>query len=70
MPGRARVAGAVPVGVLVDVDGRIIAAGAIGGHPLLRHSAENAVCASSVDPVSLSGVPVQVTGIITYQFLP
>ncbi len=65
-----RVAGAVPVGVLVDIDGKVIAAAAVGGHPQLRYSAVKAACASSIEPVSLSGVPVQVNGILTYQFLP
>jgi hypothetical protein len=65
-----RAAGAVPVNVVVDTDGNVIAAGAVGGHPLLRNSAEIAACASSIEPVVLSDVPVQVTGIITYHFVP
>jgi len=65
-----RASGAVPVGVLVDIDGKIIAAGAVGGHPQLRYSAARAACASSIEPVSLNGEPVQVNGIITYNFVP
>ncbi|MBC7898844.1 MAG: energy transducer TonB [Saprospiraceae bacterium] len=65
-----RASGAVPVGVLVDVDGKVIAAAAVGGHPQLMYSAAKAACASSIEPVSLSGVPVQVNGIITYNFVP
>lgn len=66
----ARAGGPVPVGVLVGTDGKIIAAGAIGGHPLLRDAAARAACSSSIEPVSLKGVLVQVTGIISYDFRP
>ncbi|MGH9819368.1 MAG: energy transducer TonB [Pyrinomonadaceae bacterium] len=65
-----RASGAVPVEVLVDFDGKVIAAAAIGGHPQLLHSAAVAACASSIEPVILDGRPVQVNGIITYYFVP
>ena len=65
-----RASGWVPVSVLVDTDGKIIAASAIGGHPLLRDAAVYAACSSSIEPVALKGVPVQVTGVISYQFMP
>jgi len=63
-----RVTGAVPVSVLTDVNGKIIAAGAIGGHSLLQEPAVEAACSSSIEPVQLSGVPVQVSGIIIFNF--
>ncbi len=65
-----RVTGAVPVSVLVDTDGRVLAASVLGGHPLLQESAIEAACRSSIDPVVLSGVPIQVTGVLTYVFAP
>ena len=65
-----RLSGAVPVSVLVDVDGKVIAASALGGHRMLQDSAIDAACRSSIEPVQLSGVPVQVTGVITFTFLP
>lgn len=65
-----RVSGAVPVSVLVDIDGRIIAASALGGHPLLQQSAVEAACRSSIERVQLSGTPVQDTGVLTYNFVP
>ena len=65
-----RAAGSVPVSVLVDTDGKIIAAGAMGGHPLLRDAAVRAACGSSIEPVALKGVLVQVTGIINFNFSP
>lgn len=65
-----RLSGAVPVDVLVDTDGKVIAAAALGGHAYLQHNAVVAACRSSMEPVSLSGVPVQVSGVITFSFLP
>lgn len=65
-----RTAGAVPVSVLADTDGKIIAAAAIGGHPYLRHDAAVAACKSAIEPVVLNGTPVQVRGVITYVFAP
>ena len=64
-----RLSGAVPVSVLVDVDGRVIAASALGGHKILQGPAVDAACRSSIEPVQLSGQPVQVTGVITFNFL-
>ena len=65
----SRLSGAVPVSVLVDVDGRVIAASALGGHRLLQESAVDAACRSSIEPVQLSGQPVQVSGVITFNFV-
>ncbi len=62
------ISGVVPVSVLTDTNGKIVAAAAIGGHPQLRHSAATAACKSSIEPVILSGVPVEVTGVINYTF--
>jgi TonB family protein len=65
-----RFAGPVPVSVLVDVDGKVIAASALGGHRVLQDSAVDAACRSSIEPVQLSGVSVQVSGVITFVFVP
>lgn len=65
-----RLAGPVPVSVLVDVDGKVIAASALGGHRFLQDSAMDAACRSSIEPVQLSGVPVQVSGVIAFMFVP
>ncbi len=65
-----RLAGPVPVSVLVDVNGKVIAASALGGHRMLQDSAISAACRSSIDPVQLSCVPVQVSGVITFVFSP
>jgi TonB family protein len=65
-----RAAGAVNVQVTIDEQGNIISASAISGHPLLRQSAEKAAFASKFAPTTLEGQPVQVTGIIVYNFVP
>lgn len=65
-----RISGSVPVDVLVDTDGKIIAAAAVGGHIYLQYPAVVAACNSSIDPVLLRGVPIQVNGVITFHFLP
>src|SRR5436190_11155732 len=59
-----RISGSVPVDVLVDTDGKIIAAAAIGGHIYLQHPAVVAACSSSIEPMSLRGAPIQVNGVI------
>lgn len=65
-----RLAGPVSVSVCVDVDGKVIAASALGGDRGLQDSAVDAACRSSIEPVQLSGVPVQVSGVITFVFVP
>ena len=65
----SRLSGAIPVSVLIDVDGRVIAASAIGGHKVLQEPSVEAACKSSIEPVQLSGQPVQVSGVITFTFV-
>ena len=65
-----RISGPVPVSVLTDVNGKIKAAAALGGHRDLRRHAMVAACKSAIEPVLLSGQPVEVTGVISYQFVP
>lgn len=65
-----RATGAVPVQVLIDTDGTVFSAEAKGGHPLLQSAARNAACKSKFMPTLLSGQPVRVSGIITYNFVP
>jgi TonB family protein len=64
----SRLSGAVPISVLTDVDGKVIAAHPLGGHPVLQEPALAAACKSSFEPVQISGVPVQVAGVITFTF--
>jgi TonB family protein len=71
-PAGARNAGAsgvVVVQVLIDERGRVIAACAVAGHPLLRDSAVAAARGALFTPTKLSGKPVRVTGVVTYNFV-
>ena len=60
--------GRVTVQITVDEDGNVISARAVDGHPLLRPAAVEAAWKARFDPTKLSGVPVKVTGIISYNF--
>ena len=65
-----RASGAVAVQITFDEKGSVISAAAISGHPLLRAAAEKAARACKFAPVLLEGVPVKVTGVIVYNFVP
>lgn len=64
----AHASGQVNVQVLVDENGNVVSANAISGHPLLRAAAVAAAHQAKFSPTKLSGQPVKVTGIITYNF--
>jgi TonB family protein len=71
-PQEARDAGAqgtVTVKIVVDEDGGVISAEAIQGHQLLREAAVNAAKQARFSPTLLSGQPVKVTGLVTYNFV-
>lgn len=63
-----RAQGEVRVAVTIDESGRVVAANAVGGNPLLTAAAVNAARASKFTPTLLSNHPVRVTGIIIYNF--
>jgi len=42
----------------------------VSGHPLLRGAAEQAARGARFSPTLLSGQPVKVSGVITYNFVP
>jgi protein TonB len=65
-----RASGAVQVQVLIDEEGRVVSASAAGGHPLLQAAAVAAARQARFSPTMLSGQPVKVSGIITYNFVP
>lgn len=70
-PAEARAAGAsgaVVVQVTIDEDGSVINAKAVSGHPLLQQVSVNAAMGARFSPTRLMGEPVQVTGVITYNF--
>lgn len=65
-----RAQGKVDVQVTIDESGRVISARAASGHPLLREAAETAARRARFSPTTLSQVPVKVTGVIVYNFVP
>ena len=65
----AHAQGVVVVQVLIDYDGRVIAAAVISGHPLLQAASVQAARKSVFEPTKLDGQPVKVTGILQYTFV-
>jgi len=65
-----RASGAVSVQVLISESGSVISASAVSGHPLLRSAAVAAARGAKFSPTQLSGQPVKVSGVITYNFVP
>lgn len=63
------VMGTVVVKIVVDESGKVIKADAVCGHPLLAKAAIDAARAARFTPTLLAGMPVQVSGIITYNFV-
>lgn len=64
----ARASGAVQVQVTISEDGRVIDAQVVSGHPLLRDAALQAARQWVFKPTELSGVPVKVQGVLTFNF--
>jgi protein TonB len=65
-----RAGGSVSVQVVISEAGSVISASAVSGHPLLRAAAESAARGARFSPTLLSGQPVKVSGVITYNFVP
>jgi protein TonB len=66
---QAHASGTVVVQVTIDENGGVISASAVSGHPLLRAVAVAAARGARFSPTKLSGQPVKVTGVITYNFV-
>ncbi|MCA1591787.1 MAG: TonB family protein, partial [Acidobacteria bacterium] len=66
---QARISGPVLVQILVDEQGKVIKAEAICGYPSLARASEDAARRARFTPTLLSGQPVKVSGIITYNFI-
>jgi TonB family protein len=65
----ARASGVVTVHVTVDESGHVVSAEAVSGHPLLRPAAVAAARQARLTPTLLSGKPVKVSGVLTYNFV-
>lgn len=61
--------GQVKVQVMIDEDGKVIAANIISGHPLLQSAALSAAKSSKFTPTLLSKQKVKVSGVIVYNFV-
>ncbi len=59
----------VTVNVIIAQDGTVESADASYGHELLRGLARDAACKAQFTPTVIQGVPVIVTGKITYHFI-
>ena len=66
----AHVSGTVVVQVLIDENGSVVSSRATSGNPLLVDAAEIAACSARFSPTLLSGQPVKVSGVISYNFVP
>ena len=60
--------GSVSVEVMISPDGRVESARAISGHALLKAAAVAAATGWRFQPTLLNGTPVQVTGVIVFNF--
>ena len=66
---QAHASGTVVVQVTIDENGGVISARAVSGHPLLQAVAVQAARGARFSPTKLSGQPVKVTGVITYNLV-
>lgn len=64
----ARAAGKVEVQVTISEQGEVIEAVVVSGHPLLRDAAVNAAKQWVFMPIELSGEPVKVQSILSFNF--
>ncbi len=69
MAKQIHVQGAVTVQILVNEEGKVISAQTMSGHPMLLAAAKEAATRARFTPTKLSGVPVKVQGLITYNFV-
>jgi TonB family protein len=67
--GAARVSGTVNVQVIVDESGNVSSAKAVSGYPLLQRAAVEAAYRARFAPTRLSGQPVKVSGVLSYNFV-
>jgi TonB family protein len=66
---QAHASGLVLVEVQIDESGRVSSAKAVSGNPLLTGAAVTAANAARFTPTLISGRPVKVKGVVTYNFV-
>ena len=64
-----RAEGTVTVQIVINEKGEVESATAVSGHPLLRAAAVAAAKEATFAPTRLSGEPVKVSGVLTYNFV-
>ena len=64
-----RASGTIIVRIIIDEDGKVIAAQAIGGHPLLISATEQAARKAIFTPTLEQGKPIKVLGKVQYNFI-
>lgn len=62
--------GSVEISILIDPRGCVTETKVLSGHPLLIASSLSAARKSTFSPVTLSGKPIWVYGIIVYNYIP
>jgi TonB family protein len=65
----AHASGAVTVEITIDETGKVSAAYAVSGDPLLRNAAVTAARQATFLPTRLKGEPVKVAGVLVYNFM-
>lgn len=60
----------ITVQVKIDEEGNVIEGRVCSGHPLLRESVVEAARQAKFKPTLLTGIPVKVSGVIIYNFMP
>ena len=71
-PAEARAngeSGAVTIQIFTDENGKVVRAGALQGAPRLQYAARDAACKAKFEPIILSGNPIKVSGLLTYNFV-
>lgn len=65
---KQKVSGVVHIEIVIDEEGDPIWAKAVEGHPLLQEASVKAACQSRYSPHKISGEPIKVRTVITYNF--
>lgn len=68
LPKRIHLHGEVSIEVIISPEGRAESVRVVSGHPMLVNSAREAARSWRFEPTLLNGVPVRVTGVITFVF--
>ena len=68
LPKRIRLGGDVSLEVIISPEGRVESVRVVSGHPMLVNAARDAARGWRFEPTLLNGVPVRVTGVITFVF--